>query len=113
MQSGDPTDLEVVIRNIRALIQSQTFRISVHAHQEMAEEDISLEAILEAIDTGTILENYPHHRRGSCCLVHGLTRAGRNLHIVCTTIQPLLVIITVYVPLPPKWVTPTQRGRRT
>ncbi len=34
---------------------------------------------------------------------------GRTLHIVCTTAQATLIIITVYEPLPPKWTTPTQR----
>ena len=58
----------------------------------------------------TCRENYATHRRGACCLVGGTTRAGRPLHIVCTTAQPVLVIITVYEPKPPKWITPIQRS---
>ena len=51
----------------------------------------------------------PEHRRGACCLLHGTDESGRDIHIVCTTAQPRLIIITAYLPLPPKWITPTQR----
>ena len=82
------------------------------ADEEMAEEDITLDEVLEAVATGTILENYPEHRRGACCLVGGFTQNGRPLHIVCTTTQEVLIIIIVYEPRPPKWLTPTQRRQK-
>jgi hypothetical protein len=55
------------------------------------------------------LENYAEHKSGPCCLIYGRTLQGRPLHVVCTTAQPLLIFITVYEHLPPKWVSPTQR----
>jgi hypothetical protein len=84
-------------------------RITLHAHAAMRDEAITLAEVLDAIATGQILEHYPEHRRGACCLLGGQTAAGRALHVVCTTAQPVLVLITVYEPLPPKWITPTQR----
>ena len=84
-------------------------RVTLHAQQEMVEEDVSLDDVLEAISQGQVLEDYPEHRRGACCLLNGVTREGRAIHVVCTSDQPTLVIITVYEPLWPKWVTPTQR----
>ena len=75
----------------------------------MDDEEITLDEVLEAIESGQILEDYPEHKRGSCCLLYGLTSQQRPLHITCTTAHPLLVIITVYEPLPPKWVSPIQR----
>jgi hypothetical protein len=84
-------------------------RVTVHAHQEMVEEGITMDDVLRVIAAGDVIEDYPTHRRGACCLVGGTTRAGRPLHIVCTTAQPVLVIITVYEPKPPKWITPIQR----
>jgi hypothetical protein len=95
---------------LRALARSESVRITVHAHQEMVEEEVTIDDILEAIATGGMIEDYPAHRRGACGLVGGMTRAGRPLHIVCTTEQPVLVIITVYEPKPPKWTTPVQRS---
>jgi len=104
-------NLEVVLKEIYAQAITDNIRITKHAQQEMVEENITLNEVLQAIVTGKILENYPEHRRGACCLLNGLTQKGRPLHIVCTTAQPVLIIITVYEPKPPKWITPTQRRR--
>ena len=101
--------LKAVLEQIRAQADVENIRITRHAQQEMAEEDITLDEVLEAIATGQVLENYPEHRRGACCLLNGLTKKVRPLHIVCTTVRPVLIIITVYEPKPPKWTTPTQR----
>jgi hypothetical protein len=109
VQEVDVTDWEAVLERIRAQADVENIRITQHAQQEMVEEDIILDEVLEAIATGHVLENYPEHRRGACCLLNGLTEDGRSLHVVCTTARPTLIIITVYEPKPPKWVTPTQR----
>jgi len=108
----DVNDLEATLERIRAQAAAENIRITQHAQQEMVEEDIILDEVLEAIDTGQILENYPKHRRGACCLLNGLTRGGRSAHIVCTTARQVLIIITIYEPKPPKWVTPTQRRQQ-
>ena len=102
-------NLKATLEQIRAQADIENIRITQHAQQEMAEEDITLDEVLEAIFTGQILENYPEHRRGACCLINGVTKKGRPLHIVCTTARPVLIIITVYEAKPPKWATPTQR----
>lgn len=109
MEEIDITNFEALLKRIRDQAEEENIRITQHAQQEMVEEDITLDEVLEAIATGQILENYPEHRRGSCCLLNGLTEDSRPLHIVCTTARPVLIIITVYEPKPPKWITPTQR----
>jgi Domain of unknown function (DUF4258) len=104
------------VDTILALIQSQAaaraIRITDHAREEMEEESITLAEVLEVIAAGQIIEHYPDHRRGSCCLLYGLTNQRRPLHVVCTTSLPLLAIITVYIPTPPKWINPTERSSR-
>jgi hypothetical protein len=98
---------------MRAQVEREDVRLTLHAQQEMAEEMIYLDDLYHAVTTGSIIENYPDHRRGACCLLWGFDRAGRDIHVVCTTEQPLLVIITAYLPKPPKWLTPDQRGERS
>jgi hypothetical protein len=108
------TEIEVlaILKKIHNEAEVENIRITRHAQQEMAEEDISLDEVLEAIASGTILENYPEHQRGSCCLVNGKTKAGKPLHIVCTTALPTLIIITTYRPKLPKWISSTERRKR-
>ncbi len=102
-----------ILGRIQAQSHAEILHITQHAQQEMVEEDISLDDLLETISQGQILEDYPQHKRGACCLLSGLTTAGRAIHVVCTTARPTLIIITVYEPMPPKWVTPTQRRKST
>ena len=111
MEEIDATDLQAVLRRIRAQAEAENVLITQHAHQEMVDKEITIDELLEAIAVGQIVENYPEHRRGACCLLYGLSRSDRSIHIVCTTAQPSLIIITAYEPKPPRWTTPTQRGR--
>jgi hypothetical protein len=38
--------------------------------------------VQDVIATGEIIENYPEHQRGPCCLLNGITKSGRSLHII-------------------------------
>ena len=111
MEPDEVDDLEEALERIRTQAIAEDIRITQHAQQGMIEEDIVLDEVLEAIVEGQILEDYPEHRRGACCLLNGITRSGRPIHVVCTTARTVLIIITVYEPKPIKWVTPTQRGQ--
>lgn len=111
-EGENPKNVETALKRIQEQVEREALRVTQHAQQEMAEEDISLGDTLEAILSGQILENYPEHLRGPCCLISGYTRQQRPLHVVCTTAKPTLILITVYEPRPPKWVTPTRRGSR-
>lgn len=111
MSGVDPADEQAALKRIQRLAANGAYRLSLHARKEMLDEAISTPELFEAIANGQIVENCPFHIRGACGLLHGVTAAGRNLHTVCTTTGPELVIITVYVSQPPKWPTPTQRRR--
>ena len=104
--------MDVVLARIRKQAEALALRVTQHAQKEMDAEEITLDEVLAAIANGQILEDYSEHLRGACCLLYGHTNEGRSLHIVCTTAQPLLVIITVYEPFLPKWVSPTQRREK-
>lgn len=97
------------LKRIKEQASADNVRVTVHAHQEMVEEEIALDDVLEAIESSCILEDHPEHRRGPCSLLGGYARSGRPIHVVCTSGREDLIVITVYEPKPPKWVTPTQR----
>lgn len=93
--------------------ENDLIRITNHAHQEMINEDVSLEEVREVLLDAAIIENYPAHKRGSCCLVCRLTSRGRYIHVVCSTSHELAIIITVYEPKEPKWTNPFERGKQS
>ncbi|MCH8012092.1 MAG: DUF4258 domain-containing protein [Candidatus Marinimicrobia bacterium] len=112
MSEFDFTNLRDILKNLQSQADEENIRVTQHAQQGMVEENVYMNEVFEAIASSDILENYPEHRRGPCCLLSGTTKDGKSLHIVCTTEQPVLIIITVYRPKQPKWVTPTQRRQR-
>jgi hypothetical protein len=65
------------IEQIRLQAREENIKLTVHANQEMVEEGISLRDVLEMLESAELLEDYPDHQRGACCLVGGKTRAGR------------------------------------
>ena len=89
-------NLAGILDKIRTQIRDENLRLTQHAQKEMVEEHISTGDVLEAIAAAQILEYYGRHRRGACCMLHGITVAGRAIHVVCTTDRPILIIITVY-----------------
>jgi hypothetical protein len=108
------SDLEssnAALELIRRQAEAGEIHVTRHALGEMTSRGISLKDVVDAVMSGEILENYPSHQRGSCCLVNGMTTKGRPLHVVCTTAQPTLIMITSYQPQMPKWKTPHERNR--
>ena len=97
---------------IQQAIRQSGINLSHHAQEEAIAEDIFIDEMQEALLNGMIIEDYPTHRRGSCCLVYGQTEAGRDLHIVITSSLVSVLIITVYEPRAPYWVTPVTRGQQ-
>ena len=76
--------------------------------------DITIDDIKTAILNGELLEDYANDPRGHSCLMVGTVEDGRPLHIVLTILAEIeeVLIITVYVPIPPKWIDPCTRAQR-
>jgi len=84
--------------------------ISLHAAEEALAENITRSEIEATLLSAQVLEDYPDWWLGPSCLIYGRTPAGRDLHIVVSYAGLPVMIITVYEPRPPKWITPTRRG---
>ena len=86
------------------------YRYTVHGAQQRIARNLSREDIEEAVQSGEIIEDYPQHHYGPCCLILGFTRTGRALHMVCSC-RAVVDIITVYEPDLTEW-EPDLRTRR-
>jgi hypothetical protein len=97
--------------DIKRAAENDEFVLSQHAHEERQAESIGIDDIKTAILNGEIVESYPEDKRGESYLIFGYSNV-RPIHVVCGKSKiGWLKVITVYIPSPPKWVTPKQRGK--
>jgi hypothetical protein len=94
-----------MIDDIRNKITRGQFEFSQHAVDQSIIRHISVQELREAIAVGAVIEDYPDDKYGPSCLVFGLTRTRRPVHIQCSyPSRPLVKIITVYEPDPRRWL---------
>lgn len=94
----------------------QGCRFTDHARREMETEQlgrISVDEILEVLDSGGIIEEYLDDGPYPSCLIFGRTQEGRPLHVVCAPVvdEGRLIIITVYQPDPARWEADWRRRK--
>jgi hypothetical protein len=99
----------MIIKEIIDKISKREYIYSQHADIERKAEGLTFIQIEEALLNGKILEQYPDTGRGESCLIIGYCR-DIPIHIVCGSRHEKIVIITVYIPKPPKFITPEKRG---
>jgi Domain of unknown function (DUF4258) len=83
-----------------------------HTIRQMSRPDrmittIEVEAVVRA---GEVIEDYPEDARGHSCLMLGVGRDDRAIHVVCAPKDEYLAIITAYLPDSSQWA-PDFRGR--
>jgi len=93
-------------------IRKGEYYFSKHGDQERQNDNLTILEIEEALLNGRILEQYENSGRGESCLVVGFSEAGKPIHTVCGRRGDWLVIITVYIPRPPKFKAPYERGEK-
>lgn len=92
------------IEEIQDKIANNQFELSKHAVDQSISRRIRLKEIREAIANGQIIEDYPNDKYAPSCLICGLTKTGKTIHIQSSySSRPLVKIITVYEPDPQKW----------
>jgi hypothetical protein len=92
------------IEEIQYKIANNQFELSKHAVDQSISRLIRLQEIREAIANSQIIEDYPNDKYAPSCLICGLTKTGKTIHIQSSyPSRPLVKIITVYEPDPQKW----------
>lgn len=95
---------------IKKKIRNQKYDLSIHAHNERQEEQITVEEIEKVLLKGDIIEQYPNDPRGGSCLVAGMV-SDKPLHVACGMRGSRLLIVTVYRPKPPVWIDYKTRAK--
>jgi hypothetical protein len=98
------------IQWIQKKIRNGDYFFSLHGDQERQNDDLTIAEVEDVLLNGRILEQYKDTGRGKSCLVVGFTKKGKPIHVVCGKKEDVLAVITVYIPMPPKFITPYERG---
>ncbi len=94
-----------MIDEIRRRVARGDFEFSQHAVDQAIIRHISVQELREAIAGGEVIEVYPEDKYGPSCLIFGMTRMGRPIHVQCSDpSRPLVKIITVYEPEAALWI---------
>lgn len=97
---------------VRDYIHRGQYAYSLHADIERKNDGLTFAQIEIALLNGEILEHYPDSGRGESWLMVGF--AGNvPIHAVCGWRGEKIVLITVYIPSPPKFIDPWTRGDTT
>lgn len=97
---------------IQDRIRETRYYYSKHGDQERQNDNLTFAEIEESLLASRILEQYEDTGRGESCLAVGFTAAGKPVHVVCGIREDWLVIITIYIPRPPKFRSPYERGEK-
>jgi len=100
----------MIIQEIKEKVRNNHYDYTLHAEIERKADDLTFYQIEAAILAGDILEQYPDDGRGESCLIAEFSE-NIPIHVVCGKRGEKVVIITAYVPKPPKFVDPWTRRK--
>jgi hypothetical protein len=91
---------------VKALASTGDVRVSAHGYEELAADGLSARELVEGIEFGIVLEDYPNFPKGRCVLVLQHDECHRPVHVVWG-IPPgherPAVLVTAYRPDPRRW----------
>jgi len=91
------------IEKIKEKVKKKEYYFTLHSEKERQNDNLLISEVLDAIESGIIIEDYGDTGRGEACLVAGYTKQGKPIHIICGELRDNIAIITVYIPSPPKF----------
>ena len=99
------------LAHIRQAFATRNYRYTIHAEQQRISRGILGDEIEDAAASASLVEDYPQHHYGPCCLILGHTTSGKALHLVCS-LRVTVDIVTIYEPDPLQWEPDLKTRRR-
>jgi hypothetical protein len=91
---------------VRALVTEGKVHISEHGYDELAADNILVLDVLNGVDSGLVVEDYPQFAKGPSVLVLQTDALGRPIHVLWGIprgrVEPA-VLVTAYRPDPTRW----------
>jgi len=91
------------ITDLQNLCRDDSMAITKHARQRLVERGISIDDVQNAIRTGELIKQYEDDKPFPSCLLLGQTEQKVKIHVVVSTDNEFLYIITAYHPNEKEW----------
>jgi len=98
--------MEQTIDQIRRLVAQGLWKVSSHAADELEEDGIFPQDVLNGVQSGEVVEDYPTYAKGPSVLVLQSDDQGQPIHVVWgipVKADRPAVVITAYRPIPSRW----------
>ncbi len=95
--------MELTIETLRTICCLENIEITLHAAKRLEQRGISITDIINCINSGKIIEQYPNDYPFPSCLILGLSIKAQYLHAVVGSNSETLWIVTAYYPDSEKW----------
>ncbi len=94
------------INALKAAILCEHVKISLHAGEEAANDELTLDSILLSGLQGEVIEDYPSDKPYPSCLILGFASSALPIHSVWAynPSSQMAILITVYKPDPRRWL---------
>ena len=98
---------------LRKMNRPEKIALTKHARERLAERKITIDDIVNGINTGEVIKQYEDDKPIPSCLVLGLSVNNKYIHIVVSNDEEYIYIITAYYPDPQLWSDDfkTRKGR--
>ena len=104
------------LKKLQECFECDSVFYTKHAKFEMENEELGRihdYEVYEAVCNGEVIEEYSEDKPYPSCLMFGMTKSKRPLHVVCAynNEEQLVIIITVYHPNPDLWIANKTRRK--
>lgn len=103
----------ITINELRTLNKPENIAVTEHARIRLYERHLCIDDIVNGINTGEIIKQYPEDKPLPSCLVLGYSVKLESIHIVVSCDTDFIYLITAYFPDPDMWENDlrTRKGR--
>ena len=91
-----------LIEQFKEINKPESMVVTQHSRKRLSERGIKILDIVNAINTGEIIEDYPEDYPFPSCLILGQTE-GKIIHIVASINEGMMYLITAYIPNLERW----------
>jgi hypothetical protein len=95
--------VESIIETIKSKVRARKFKYTLHARNEALNDGINIQKTIEIFDKAEMIEDYPDDPRGHSCLILGWLDK-KPVHLVCGISGDDIILITIYMPDPERWI---------